>query len=131
MFNKLQYVLHLHMAKRAGKHYDFRIHYPNKKALASFAIPKAKFPKMGEKLLAIKTPDHPVKWLTWTDPIIQGYGTGTFKILQSGYADVIGWGPRFITFELKGKYADGRFVLIKPAKGKNSNWFITQVKKKR
>jgi hypothetical protein len=114
-----KYVIHQHNALRAGKHYDLRIQYKNKNALASFALPKAKFPEKGERLLVVRTPDHAIdEWLGPHDPIPEGeYGAGTFDLIQIGDMFVYGWSSRLITFSIDGKIS-GKFTIIKTNYGK-------------
>lgn len=126
---KAKYVIQEHDAKKAGKHYDLRIQYAKKPALASFAIPKSRFPEENEKILAIRVPDHSLEWLTRTKPIEKGYGTGTYKIVQSGEAEIFKWNGYIIAFEIHGPVADGRFILIK-LHGKNKDsWLLMRSKK--
>ena len=114
-----EYIIHQHNAIRAGKHYDLRIKYKNKNALASFALPKAKFPSVGERLLVVRTPDHGVSWLGPHAPIPEGnYGAGTFDVVQSGDMMVYGWSNKLITFSIKGKKINGKFTIVKTNYGK-------------
>jgi bifunctional non-homologous end joining protein LigD len=116
MYALLPYVIHKHNAKHAGLHFDFRIKYPNKNLLASWALPKATFPqKPGEKFLAIKVNDHGRYWLNVDSmDIPEGeHGHGHLDAVQKGIAEVEGWGPNYVTFNIKGKIATGRFSLIK------------------
>lgn len=129
MKKKLQYIIHLHDAHRAGKHFDFRIKYPDNKGLASYAIPKAKFPEYGEKLLAVKAPDHENKWLRIQNLKIPDnlYGAGTIKTIQKGEADILGWGDDLITFKLTGPVINGKYTLIKD-KNSDRNWILIKSK---
>ena len=86
---KQPYVIDYHEAHRAGIHFDFRIKYPHKDKLMSWALPKARFPEVGEKLLAVQTPDHEMDWLSWQGEIPKGeYGGGKVTIYQSGMLDI-------------------------------------------
>lgn len=131
---KVNYVIHQHDAYRAGKHYDLRIQYPKKrKALISFALPKSRFPDYGEKFLIIKTPDHSIdEWLGEHPPIEKGeYGGGTFKVVQKGELEILGWSGKHITFRIEGKEISGKFSLIKMRFGrKNNNWILIRSKEK-
>lgn len=116
MYSILQYVIHEHNAIRAGLHYDLRIKIPNKNLIASWALPKAEFPKFpGDKKLAVRVNDHGRYWLYIDNlDIPEGeYGAGHVKIVQKGLAEVEGWSDKYITFNIKGRIATGRYSLIK------------------
>jgi len=123
------YIIHKHIAKRAGLHYDLRIQHLDSNKLASFAIPKAKFPNFGGKVLAIRTPDHPSKWLKINKMVITGsgkiyneptYGAGTVQSVQKGRALILHWERNVITFVLDGPIVSGKFTLVR-FKSKSSN----------
>jgi len=133
MIKELDYVIHQHNAYRAGKHYDLRIVYPKKKAMASFALPKAKFPDFGERFLLIKGPDHSIKeWLGPHDDIEKGkFGGGSFDIIQIGKMELLGWGSRHITFRITEGKINGKFSLIKMGRGRRAkNWLLIRSKEK-
>ena len=126
---KTPYVIHFHNAYRAGKHYDLRLKYTDKKMLISFAVPIDKFPiKKGEKGLAIQTPDHGVGWLYREKlEIPRGqYGGGFIERKQYGDAKIIAWKSNYIEFEIKGDFATGVYFLFKlgKKKGKNEIWIF-------
>jgi len=101
-----EFVIHQHKAKRL--HWDLRLEVPStpddfeqmdKKSyellgikvenkdtvMWSFAIPKAKEPAKGEKLLAIETEPHPVEYNNFEGKIPEGmYGAGDVKIYDRG-----------------------------------------------
>lgn len=127
------FVLHRHEAKRAGLHYDLRIKYPNKKLLASWAIPSAKIPQNNqEKVLAVQTPDHGKYWLYFEGDIPDGeYGAGSIKIIQKGNVEILGWSSNHITFKASGDPLNGKYTLIKfsPKKSENENtWLLIKSK---
>jgi len=127
------YVIHEHLAKRAGPHYDFRIKIPGKNLLASFALPKSQFPKeYGDKVLAIRTNDHGRYWLFFQGDIPDGeYGAGSIKIVQKGNAEILGWSSSYITFRISGPTVSGRFTLIKfKGKDKANTWVLIRTKEK-
>jgi DNA ligase D-like protein (predicted 3'-phosphoesterase) len=71
-------VIQEHHAKRAGKHYDIRIHLDGR--AVSFAVPKAKWPEVGERLLAVRTPDHIEEYSDFEGRIPDGQmGAGTVE----------------------------------------------------
>jgi len=139
IYAECKYVLHLHEAFRAGRHYDFRCQIPpKKKQLGSWAIPKARIPQNpGNRELAIRTPDHGALWLNFHGHIDAGqYGGGKVSILQKGTLDVEGWSDKYITFYIHhgdGKYMKGRYALIKMKerpKKKGNEWVIIKLKEK-
>lgn len=130
---RVRYVLHDHRAKKAGRHLDLRIQIPNKRdRLASFAIPKSRFPNRGEKVLVIRTLDHPLKWLVWERDIKHGYGTGTFKIVQSGICKIYKWTSNKIIFEIDGDFVSGVFIILKYRHSRTSKaWILIRAKDRR
>ena len=108
-----KYVLHQHDAKKAGTHWDLRIQFEPGGKLASWSIPRAKDPRGNEKLLAIKTQDHNKFFLRFKGPLGKGYGEGYMSILQSGEMFVEYWTDSMVIFEVKGKYLNGRYSLVK------------------
>jgi len=128
---ELNYVIQKHRARRAGIHLDFRIQYPKKPALASFAIAKKdRFPEFSVKFLVIRTPDHGLEWLDWTKPIEKGnYGAGTFEIIQKGKLQIEGWSNNHITFKIDGPKIKGRYTLIRAYGRKSKTWFLIKTKK--
>ena len=137
--SKVPFIIHFHNAFHAGKHFDLRIKYPDKNKLASFAIPKEKFPKgPGSRSIAIKVNDHSMAWLNKDNvKIPKGeYGGGFLKILQRGTANIIFWNEKAIVFEIEGEFADGRYYLFNTGRkkgsgrGKSEIWIILQKKEK-
>lgn len=141
MYAEVKYVIHKHDAKKAGEHFDLRIEIPygpNKGKLASFAIPKAKFPDDNEKLLAIRTPDHSRSWLTINGTFVIDpgeYGEGVITVFQKGKMNLDGFSDKYITFTIEhGEHINGRFSLIKfrgnKANDKQNLWILMRVKQK-
>ena len=124
------FVIDLHHALRAGKHYDLRIQYPYRNQLCSFAIPKHRIPTVaGEKVLAIRTTDHSRVWLYFSGDIDDGYGKGKIEIIQKGYLEILSWSEKRIVFKvIKGnnpKLLDGYFLLFKFPIQKYANRDVT------
>lgn len=123
-----QYVIHEHLALRAGKHWDLRIQIPRKRLLASWALPKSYIPtKYGEKVLAVRGHDHGAYWLYFEGSIPKGeYGAGTIKILEKGTLEVLGWSDRFWTIIGNGNLFQGRYHLtkFKPKEKKTDTWIL-------
>lgn len=83
---KRVFCLQEHNAKVAGLHWDLRI--GDNGVLLSWAIPKHRLPNVDERLLAIKTEDHPWEYKDFDGEISSGYGAGTVKLLFSGEVEV-------------------------------------------
>ena len=129
-----EFVIHQHKAKRL--HWDLRLEVPStpddfeqmdKKSyellgikvenkdtvMWSFAIPKAKEPAKGEKLLAIETEPHPVEYNNFEGKIPEGmYGAGDVKIYDRGKVKWISVKNNRVVFELEGEKIKGKFILF-------------------
>ncbi|MGC9309905.1 MAG: DNA polymerase ligase N-terminal domain-containing protein, partial [Candidatus Nanoarchaeia archaeon] len=112
---KTKYVIHDHYATH--HHFDLRIKKGNK--LPSWALPKAYIPQNdGEKILAVRTPDHDLYWMTFKGEIPKGeYGAGKVDIYESGECIIHKWSDHIIV-EFLGEKAKGFYSLIK-TKGDN------------
>lgn len=76
-----QYVIQLHNA--SNLHYDLRLE--EKGVLLSWAIPKGLPFQKDQKRLAIRTEDHPIKYLNFEGIIPKGqYGAGEMWVFRSG-----------------------------------------------
>lgn len=83
-----------HEAERAGKHYDLRLVDPDSGKAHSWAIPKAKLPAPGERLLAIQTFTHTPEYALHfgekkPQTIGQGYGKGRVWMALKEPTDII------------------------------------------
>jgi bifunctional non-homologous end joining protein LigD len=100
----------------------------------SWALPKGKVPKkIGEKYLAVRTPDHRKEWLSFSGKIAADeYGGGTVSISQSGVLKIEKWEEDKIVFVIVGDKMNGRFSLIKLKKSKTDQeeWLLIKVKDK-
>lgn len=83
----VDYVLEEHLADRAGPHWDFRWRHPVNGLVDSVAIPKRRFPELGQAVGAIKVDaGHGHRVLKNAPVKLEGYGAGTTKTLQEGKA---------------------------------------------
>lgn len=98
-----------HQAKRAGTHYDLRLVDPKTGYAHSWAIPEARLPKPGEKVLAKRTWTHDMEYAMRTGQweLGPGYGEGkvTKKILEP--VEVIKADDRHVRFN---RYGPGQRV---------------------
>ena len=116
-----------HDAKKAGVHYDLRLNIDE--TAYSWAIPKAKLPNPGEKLLATQTYDHDVDYMRFQGKIGPGYGEGNVHLEYYDDTDVLECTPTKIKFNL---YKTGteveQYNLIKT---KGNNWLMINSTKTR
>jgi len=133
-----KYVLQQHDSKKSKTHWDLRIQFEPGGKLASWSIPRAKDPRGNEKLLAIKTQDHNKFFLRFKGALGKGYGEGYMSILQSGEMFVEYWTDSMVIFEVKGRYLNGRYSLIKTkqqlqnkkSSKQQETWLFVKSKKK-
>ena len=126
MHETTTFVIQLHLAKKAGRHWDFRI--KRKGVLESWAVPKAKFPLKGERILAVRTPQHPLYWEKFKGKIDAGYGKGMVYIHDTGVCNIIQWKPDKIGFELQGHKEKGTFWLIRIHGSNKNTWIMLRSK---
>lgn len=94
-----------HKAKRAGPHWDLRMVDPATGHAHSWALPKRKLPKPGERpVLAIQQPTHTARYaLTFGEKgpqtIGKGYGAGTVEMKHKEPIRVLSSTPSKIKFE--------------------------------
>jgi hypothetical protein len=74
-----------HKAKKARRHFDLRLVDPDAGKAHSWAIPKARLPDPGERLLAVQTFTHTPEYALnfgakKTQTIGKGYGAGTVRM---------------------------------------------------
>ena len=113
------FVLQLHNA--SNLHYDLRLE--DKGILLSWAIPKGLPFKLGQKRLAIRTEDHPVRYLNFEGVIPKGeYGAGEMWIFESGKIKWDKKGSKSYSFELKGKEIKRSYHLYSIKK--QNQWLI-------
>jgi ATP-dependent DNA ligase len=118
------YVLHEHLADKAGKHFDLRIKIGN--LAHSWAVPKG-LPKKGERRLAILQPAHTVSYMGFKGTIPYGYGKGEVRIADSGLVEVKEWQDKKKVFTVLGGPNAGTYGLINTEK---DNWLIVPAKRK-
>ena len=118
------FVMHLHDATR--RHYDLRLEVDG--VLASFAVPRGPSLDPDEKVLAVRTEDHPLEYLDFEDVIPPGqYGAGAMIVWDRGSVQYLE-GPAAeeiangkIHVELRGLKLRGRYALVKLAKPREGN----------
>ena len=108
---KKRLVIQEHDAVQAGLHWDLRFEkeYTDKnspmygeKVLRSFVIPKHKFPKGKEQVLAVAVNDHAWNWQYFEGNIGPGYGEGSVKCLVREDVEVERFDDKKIIFTFEG-----------------------------
>ena len=142
MSMKRLFVIQDHYARR--HHWDLRFEVPegdtskydsmrdntpeplgstDSRVLRSFAVPKHRLPKAGERLLAVQTEDHAWEYKDFAGVIPEGsYGAGEVKLLFSDYIEIEKIDPKEIVFTYEDvKYriksaswmGEGKFLLTR------------------
>lgn len=113
-----EYVVQLHNASRL--HYDLRLEVDG--VLYSWAIPKGLPIKKGVKRLAIRTENHPMKYLNFKGIIPKGeYGAGEMWIASRGKYKLIKNSQGSIKFEFLSGALHGEFAIYHT---KEDHWII-------
>ena len=126
----LRFVVHEHLAKRAGRHFDLRFEKDN--TLKSWAIRNLDqlVNQLKSKVLAVQMPDHVLSYIDFQGELKDGYGAGKVNIWDSGTYQIIEWSNDKIVVEFKGNKLNGKYALIKPQKNqKDDQWLILKTKK--
>ena len=117
--NNDQFVIQLHDA--SNLHFDLRLEYNG--VLLSWAIPKALPSGTEEKRLAIKTEDHPIKYLDFEGKIPKAeYGGGEMWVFDRGTYILHKYEQKKISFTLKGKYFRASYMLINT---RENQWLLS------
>ena len=116
-----RFVIQMHDA--SNLHYDLRLE--SEGVLLSWAIPKALPSKMDKARLAIRTEDHPVKYLTFEGVIPKNeYGGGEMWIIETGTFEWIEKKETKLKFQLQGEKFKATYNLFKT---KNNHWLIKAI----
>jgi bifunctional non-homologous end joining protein LigD len=107
------FVIQQHHATRL--HHDVRLEMlsGDTPVLVSWAVPKELPRRRGDRHLAIRTPDHPMEWGSFSGSIADGeYGGGEVRIFDHGEYEMLGRTDDRITFQLKGERLAGIWHLV-------------------
>ena len=127
-----RFVIQRHRARKL--HYDLRLEIDG--TLKSWAVPKGPSMNPADKRLAVRTEDHPLKYLHFHGTIPQGnYGAGDMIIWDSGSFDIDrsendrGVLQQLQTGNLKliffGQKVRGRFALVRTGeRGGKESWLL-------
>ncbi len=111
--------------KKRSVHYDIRILGDRSKKLYSWALPKMKFPRIGQRVLAIRTVDHPVDYMYFEGRLKNG---DVVTVVDRGECDVLVNTKKVIVFDFKGKVINGVYNFINVDTTKDT-WIITKSRK--
>jgi len=94
--------------------------------LLSYAIPKAKLPEEGEKILIVQTEEHPIEYMHFEGEIPKNeYGGGKVKIYDKGFYKVISADPERLIIEFEGEKVKGKYAIIYL---KENQYLLTKVR---
>lgn len=114
-----QYVIQLHNA--SNLHYDLRLE--DKGVLLSWAIPKGLPYKPGQKRLAIRTEDHPIRYINFEGVIPKGqYGAGEMWVFNNGKIKWVKKSAKSYHFTLESKKSSRTYRLFKT--GREDQWLV-------
>lgn len=130
--NIYEFVVQEHDAERAGKHLDLRIGDKNL-GLLSWALPSARLPGPGEKVLAVLQPLHAFDYKDFSGVIPSGYGKGSVSRMLAERAIITGVDPdkKRIYFTVASTRYPTRFVLLNPnwKDTNDKNWLLINITK--
>ena len=117
-----RFVVQEHSATRL--HWDLRLEHEG--ALSSWALPNGLPSAPKDNRLAVRTEDHPLKYLEFHGEIPKGeYGAGTMTIWDQGTFELLKWDDRKVEVALHGERVTGRYALFKIAKEADGDeWMV-------
>lgn len=117
-----QYVVQLHQADRAGRHFDVRIWYKGR--AVSWAVPMkgkrdgwSRMPQAGERWAAIRQPDHSLEGFNFEGEILSGKGKGTVQMFARGTCDILKIEDGHVHVRFIDGAAQGDYVFVDTEKG--------------
>lgn len=121
----VDYVVQKHDTKRkpGRPHLDLRLGSPET-GLFSWAVPKGKLPKPGEKKLAPQTQVHDYEYRTYEGDIGKGYGAGHVRREDLGRAIITNTTPNTVSFTLADSRVPTRYSLIHMNTGNGKDWLL-------
>lgn len=126
----VEYVLQHHSTLRRPNHphYDLRLGKPDT-GLYSWAVPKARMPDVGEKLLAPQTQVHSYGYRDFTGDIGRGYGAGKVTMADRGQALITRSSDNVLGFTLAHAKVPVRYRLIRIKKKEDgkADWLLSGV----
>ena len=111
--------------KNRSSHFDLRILDPKNTILWSWAFPKSRFPEQGEKVLAIRTPNHRVSYMYFQGNLQNG---DKVKVYDRGKCRILLYSHNLIVAYFNGNKTKGIYNFIRLVKSKDS-WLVTKSNK--
>ena len=107
-----------HNANRARRHFDLRLVDPDAGKAHSWAIPKARLPEPGEKLLAVQTWTHSPEYALHfgehkEERIPSGYGAGTVRMHRKEPVQILEANSNLVRFSANNGQRKDDFLLRK------------------
>jgi bifunctional non-homologous end joining protein LigD len=124
------FVIQQHHATRL--HHDVRLEMMSgdTPVLVSWAVPKGLPRRRGDRHLAIRTPDHPMEWGTFSGSIPEDeYGGGDVRIFDHGEYEMVGRSEDRITFQLEGQRLTGVWHLVHTGMDKGKDQWLAMMSK--
>jgi bifunctional non-homologous end joining protein LigD len=124
------FVIQQHHATRL--HHDVRLEMLNgdTPVLVSWAVPKGLPRRRGDRHLAIRTPDHPMEWGSFSGSIPEDeYGGGQVRIFDHGSYEMTGRSEDRITFQLDGERLNGIWHLVHTGMDKGKDQWLAMMSK--
>src|SRR5262249_47792079 len=131
------FVVQEHHATRL--HSDFRLEAAG--VLKSWAVPREPTMDPADKHLAVQVEDHPIPYANFEGTIPKGsYGAGEVSIWDRGTYEPAGGEEQLlrglhagkIEFTLHGEKLNGRFALVRMARGgRKENWLLIKIRDER
>lgn len=126
-----RFVIQKHIATRT--HFDLRLEHDGR--LLSWAVTRGPSLTPADKRLAVRTEDHPAKYIDFEGIIASGYGKGRMIVWDTGHFEPVisieaGLPKGEIKFHLHGHRLRGQFALIrmksKKADKQKENWLLVK-----
>lgn len=109
---------------KPNKHFDLRIRRGD--VAVSWAIPKAKLPEIGEKILAVHTPDHSLDAMLFGFTYTVGSPDDVYRVYTYGTCVIYEWSYNKVTFGFEN--FSGEFCYYSLILMKNDDWLFMRHK---
>ena len=120
-----RFVVHAHRARM--HHHDVRLERGD--VLVSWAVPKGLPGRVGEKRLAIRTPDHPLDYIDFAGIIPEGeYGAGEVAVHDHGEYDSMTWTADRIEVRLHGDRYTGTYLFVPFRRAGPDQWLVVRTR---
>ena len=122
---KTRFSVQDHWQKKSHtSHYDLRVLNPRQTTLWSWAFVKHRFPKPGERVLAIRTSNHRVSYMYFDGDLDNG---DKVDVYDRGKCKILVYTENLIIIHFNGQKINGTLNFIKMAKSEDA-WIVTQSK---